>query len=344
MFKKMTIILLVCVLLCGCSMGDIEDKLPKKTYTQGDVSIELPTTFKNYSSQNMAEGKDFLFANNEIGITGVKESKEVIYETFEVKDLEGYANLIAEVYELDTTASKIKGYWSFTYEQEVDGKDYTYLCVFHETSSDYWNIQAYCETSEFEEMEDTLWDYATEIEIADNGNGDKKKDPTEAEPTEEDPTEADPTEAEPTETDPEDPTEAEQGVVTIDIPDDFLDYSNTTLASGYAFMYANEDIGIIGVQENKEELYLYFEEMDLEGYANLIAELYALENPAEEKDGFWTVSYTDDSTGISFTYIGVFYETEADFWHIQAYCMTEQYEEFADDIWQYITSAKFAEN
>jgi len=341
MLKRIICVLLVCILLCGCSTGNIEEKLPKKTYSEGDVSIELPSTFKNYSKQDIAEGKDFLFANNEIGITGVKETKKEIKELFGEKDAEGYANLIAELYELNTTASKKNGHWSFTYEQEVEGKEYTYLCVIHETSTAFWNIQAYCETDKYEENEDTLWKYTTQIEIADNGDEEEEEDPDEEDPTEEEPTKADPTEADPTE---QEPAGAEQSLVMIDIPDGFVDYSDSALASEYAFMYGNDNMMVVAVQENKEELYQYFEEMDIEGYANLIAELYAMENSAEERNGFWTVEYTDDSTGTSYTYIGVFYETEADFWHIQAYCLTEQYEELSDDIWNIITSVEFVEN
>lgn len=351
MLKKILAILLICLLLCGCGADDIldaiDDKLPEKTYTEGDVSITLPNSFKNFSSRDMAEGKDFLFANDEMGITGTREDKETLYDLFGEMDAEGYANLIAELYELDTTAEKKKGYWYFTYEQEIDGEDYTYLAVIHETTGDYWNIQVYCKSADFEENEDTMWDYATDIEITDRGSDKadddepaKEEDPTEVVT----PAETEPVETEPAETEPEEEAGVEGGLYTIDLPDDFLDYSNTTLGSSYGFMYMNDEIGVIGIQENKEELFLYFDEMDIQGYADLIAELYELENPAQQKDGFWTVSYTDDSTGVGYTYVGVFYETETDFWHVQAYCLTEQYEQLGDDIWSYITSVEFAEN
>ena len=343
MLKKIVAILLVCFLLCGCSVNEVLDKvaekLPEKTYTEGDVSISLPSTFMNYSSQKAAEGKDFLFANSEMGLTGVKEDKKVLFEAFGQMDIEGYANLIAELYEMDNTPTKKGGYWTVTYEQEIDGEDWTYMCVFHETSDAYWNIQAYCKSKDFEENEDTLWDYATDIEIADNGEA--EEDPTEPEATEPEATE--PEETEPEVTEPE-ATELEQGILTLDLPDGFLDYSNTAVAGDYAFMYVNDEIGILGVQENKEELFAYFEEMDLEGYANLIAELYGLESTAEQIDGVWSIAYEAEASGTSYTYVCAFYETEADFWNVQGYCETDKYEQLAEDIWQYITSAETAEN
>ena len=120
--RKILVVLLACILLCGCSVDDILDKLPEKTYEHGDVSITLPNSFMDYSSQDMAEGKDFLFANSEMGIAGVREDKKELYEAFGEMDAEGYANLIAELYELDASAAEKDGHWSFTYEQEIDGK------------------------------------------------------------------------------------------------------------------------------------------------------------------------------------------------------------------------------
>lgn len=338
MLKKIVCILLICMLLCGCSKKDIKDLIPEKTYSQGDVSISLPSTFKNFSNQDMAEGKDFLFADNDMGIVGTKENKKELYDMFGEMDAEGYAELLAELYELDTSVSKKHGHWSFTYEQEVDGENYTYVAAIHETTAYYWNIQAYCKTSNFEESEDTLWDYLTQIEIADNDV--PEEDPTEPDPTETDPTEPDPTEPEPTETIP-----AMTGdiSITLELPDDFLNYSNTEMSEGYNFMYANDNICLVGLQESKEELSLYFEEMDVAGYAELIAELYSTGNTAEQKDGKWTLSYTDDSTGESFTYICVFYDTGAHFWNLQAFCPTEQYETYEADIWQYLTNVTFVE-
>ena len=352
MLKKIACILLICLLLCGCSTKDIKDLIPEKTYSQGDVSISLPSTFKNYSNQDMAEGKDFLFADSDTGIVGTKESKNELYDMFGEMDAKGYAELLAELYELDTSVSKKHGHWSFTYEQEVDSVKYTYVAAIHETTAYYWNIQAYCKTSDFEENEDTLWDYLTEIEIADNI---PEEDPTEPDSTDPEPTDAEPTDPEPTDLEPTDlePTDLEPTEtmpyltadisVNLELPDGFLNYSNTELSEGYAFMYANDDICLVGLQESKEELFLYFDEMDVAGYADLIAEIYSTGSTAEEKDGKWTLSYTDDSTGEDFTYICVFYDTGEYFWNLQAFCPTEQYETYEADIWQYLTNVTFVE-
>ena len=322
--KIIAVLLLVCVLLVGCDVSKILENLPEKEYSCGDISITLPGNFIDYSGKDEAKDKEFLFASSEIGITGIRENKKELYEMFGRMDTEGYAELISEINELDATAAQKDGFWHYTYEEENDGDKYTYLNVFHETSTDYWNIQVHCKSDLYTKNAETMWKYATTIKITDNGPSDTEElDSTNEEWV---------------------PVPKSNVKVDLELPENILNYSNTALAEGYAFMYSNEDICILGTQDNKEDLFLNFDEMDLQGYADLIAVLYGIGEAAEEKDGFYTVSYTDDSTGNSYSYVGVFYETEADFWLIQGSCLTEKYDEYAADLWKYITSAEFTEN
>lgn len=132
--------------------------------------------------------------------------------------------------------------------------------------------------------------------------------------------------------------------VTVTLTTSFLDFTNTATNTGkYPFIYASDSIGIIGVQENKAELFDSFEEMDLEGYANLISELYDLNTAAQQKDGFWMLTYETDAADEPQTFVCVFYETDADFWNIQGYCTTAKYAENQEAIWKYLTSVVFAE-
>ena len=130
---------------------------------------------------------------------------------------------------------------------------------------------------------------------------------------------------------------------TLKLTTSFLDFTNTSQNSEYNFMYASDTIGILGIQENKEELFDAFGTMDLEGYANLIAELYEIDATAENKNGFWTFSYTTPADGVEQTFVCVFYETETDFWNVQGYCESSLYAENKDALWQYLTSVTFAE-
>lgn len=167
--KIIALVLSLTLLLCGCGLDALRDMIPEKTYTHEGVSINLPSNFIDYSTTSLAEGKDFVFANDQIGVMGLRESKEDLYSFFgEEYDAQSYANLIAELYELGTTATEKDGFWNLSYTQEVDGTSYTYLCVFHETASDFWNIQAYCSAEEYANLQDTLWKYATTVQFTEN--------------------------------------------------------------------------------------------------------------------------------------------------------------------------------
>lgn len=339
--KIIAVVLLVGILFAGCDNFQMLTHFDETEYTQGDVTLKLPIGFVNYSGTDSAEGKDFLFANSSIGVTGVREDKKELFDFFGETDLNGYAELIAELYELNVTPTQKDGHPTFTYQQEVGGVAYTYTSVFYETASAFWNVQVYCKSAEYEKKADFMWRYATSATFADSGEVvDKTEDTTE-----------DTTEEVTEDTTVEVTTEAPQqqipsGDVTlkVNLPSGFLNYTDTDLSEGYAFLYANEEIGVFAVQENKEELFTYFDETDLEGYANLIAELYELDTVPTQKDGIWTLTYSDASSGDSFTYVSAFYETEADFWNVQAYCLTEDYDKYGDDLWDYITDIEFIEN
>ena len=340
--KIIAVLLLVGILFAGCDVSQLLESTEKE-FTQGDITLKLPATFMNYSGTDSAKDKDFLFASSNIGVTGVKEDKKELFNYFGETDLNGYAELIAQLYELNVTPTQKDGHLTFTYQQEVGGVAYTYTSVFYETASAFWNVQVYCKSAEYDKNADTMWRYATSATFADSGNIVDDTENTTVEVTED-------TTAQVTEDTTVEVTEAPQqlpsGDVTLklNLPNDFMNYSNTELSDGYAFLYANAEIGVLGVQENKEELFTYFDETDLEGYANLIAELYELDTVPTQKDGIWTLTYSDDTSGDSFTYISAFYETEADFWNVQAYCLTKDYDKYGDDLWEYITNIEFIEN
>ena len=167
--KIIVLVLTLSLLLCGCNLDTLRDMIPEKEYTHEGVSLTLPSNFIDYSSTSLAEGKDFVFASDQIGVMGLRESKEDLVGLFgEEYDAHSYADLIAELYELGTTATEKDGFWTFHYTQEVDGTSYTYLCVFHETATAFWNIQAYCATEEYANLQDTLWKYATTVQFTEN--------------------------------------------------------------------------------------------------------------------------------------------------------------------------------
>lgn len=133
--------------------------------------------------------------------------------------------------------------------------------------------------------------------------------------------------------------------VTLTLNTSFLDFTNTEKnTEEYAFLYASDTIGILSIEENKQELFDMFGEMDVQGYADLIAELYELDVTAEQKDGFWFYTYASTSNDVPQTFLCVFCETENSFWNLQSYCDTSLYPENQEAMWKYLTSAVFADS
>lgn len=331
--KVLVALLLVASLLSGCSLLNAVLSQQEKEYTYENISVMLPANCLNYSGTALAGDMTFMFANDSISFFGVKESKTDISEMFGQMNLQGYAQLIAQLYELDAEPVQKDGFWTVTYTNSVDADTYTYISVFYETANSFWNIQASCKEADYEKYAADLWKYATTIKITDDG---ATPDVTEAaEETTEVPTEAVTGET-------EEPVEsAKVQIPVLNLPDDFLNFSNTALGEGYDLVYGNDDIGIMGIWDNKEEINSYFGETNLESYAKLIAALYELDVEPVQKDGIWTFSYTADSEGSNYTYVCAFCENATEYWNIQAYCLTEVYEQFAEDMWRYITDVQF---
>lgn len=333
--KVLVALLLVASLLSGCSLLNTVLSQSEKEYTQGDVSVMLPANCLNYSDTAVADDMTFMFANDNIGFLGIEENKADLFALYGEMDLHSYAQLIVQLYELDTEPVQKDGFWTVTYTNSTDSDVYTYVSVFHETSTSYWNMQAYSLESKYEEYAEDLWRYATTVQIADDGVAPEVSEATEE--TTETPTQAVTGETQASVED----TQVQLPV--LNLPKDFLNYTDTALGAGYDLVYGNDDIGIIGIADNKEQISAYFGDTDLEGYANLIVALYELDTEAQQKDGIWTCTYTAESEGSSFTYVSAFCETETEFWNIQGYCLTEVYDQYADDIWQYITDVDFPE-
>lgn len=131
-------------------------------------------------------------------------------------------------------------------------------------------------------------------------------------------------------------TYTHQGV-TMELPKDFSDNTQTPSGKNYSFMYGAASMGITGEKVSKNEL---SEEItSLELFAADYAA--ALQAEALQKDGFWTVQYEDPSQNEPQMYVCAFYETEDAYWIITSYCPSQTFENYSQDMWQYVTSATF---
>ena len=132
--------------------------------------------------------------------------------------------------------------------------------------------------------------------------------------------------------------------VKLTLTTKFIDFTNTsTNSKEYPFFYASDTHAVFGLKEAKADL-TAFGELDLKGYAELIATLYELDVQLQEKDGKYTYTYeAAEEDGSKLTFTCLFLETEDAFWFLQASCPSEQYDADRDQIWSWLASATFTE-
>ena len=136
-----------------------------------------------------------------------------------------------------------------------------------------------------------------------------------------------------------------KGGVTMTLTTSFLDFTETDKnTADYTFVYASDSIGLLCVEEDKQQLFSQFDEMDLQGYALLIAQLYSLDTEPEQRDGLWTFTYENTVEEQAYTYRCTFFETDGSFWNIQSYTNTADFAANDAVMWKYVTSATFSEN
>ncbi len=128
--------------------------------------------------------------------------------------------------------------------------------------------------------------------------------------------------------------------LSLEVPMTFLDLSGQEYAQDVNLLYGFGNVVVAAVRDDRAELESYIEDLDLEGYGELVVELNELDSGLIQKDGLWTFSYEADSDGEMFTYVATVYESDVSFWTVQGYCPTAEYEKYQDTIWDIVSSAK----
>lgn len=132
----------------------------------------------------------------------------------------------------------------------------------------------------------------------------------------------------------------ERNGLSLKLPSYFEDKSSESYASSYDFLYTYGGIGFLGIREKRSDFPDGYEKMDLEAYGKFV--IYGNQLPCEltKQDGFYTFSYKKAAPEGDLTYVAIVLESEDAFWTIQAYCVTNFYEENASFMWKTLTNAK----
>jgi len=125
----------------------------------------------------------------------------------------------------------------------------------------------------------------------------------------------------------------------ISLPQTFQDLSQAHYAEGVAFTFGTENMGICGTWEDKTALGAYFPDIDVRQYAELFVRTNHLSSVVDIVDGIPCFTYT--VTGeTTVQYLCGIFETESNFWVVQAYSSPEDFEALYDQMWEYIASVQ----
>lgn len=135
----------------------------------------------------------------------------------------------------------------------------------------------------------------------------------------------------------------EHADLTITLPGNFADQTDTELGEGFEFLYVSSDIGLCGLKETKSELEQLVGELDAKSYAELLIELNELDCTVSVREGVPGFKYSDTIDGEAYTYLAVTYEVNGNLWLLQAYCKTDKFVELETQMYTYLTSVSFTQ-
>jgi len=154
MKKRSLIALLLCavmLLACGCSAK-------AKTFTASGMTIELT---EDFTEKDML-GFTAVYQSDDVLVFALKEEFEILGDEM---NLDEYAQLVLDANKLDEDIKHEGEHTYFSFEKTVSGKDMTYTAVVFKGEDAYWMIQFACLTSDYAKLEDTIFGYASSVEV-----------------------------------------------------------------------------------------------------------------------------------------------------------------------------------
>ena len=150
--KRLLCALLCLFLLCGCASKE-------QRITCGELSLTLPSHFRDLSAQPYAEDVELLYGAGDVCISATCESKPALVALIPQIDAQMYAQLFLQSNALPGVVETADGIPCFTYSVGSGDTQITYLCGVFESESCFWLVQAYCPDAHFAENRQELWRY-----------------------------------------------------------------------------------------------------------------------------------------------------------------------------------------
>ena len=166
MKKKISVLLalLIIISLGGCSLDSF---IGTKTITCDDLTAQVPGLYMDLMGGVDNDAVEFLYGNNAGAVMGVQESvAEVIGASFAEVTAKDYLRMFMNANEVLGTIKEEGNIVYFTYTASVDGESFTYICAAFKGSENFWAVQAYCKTADFEKNQATLWEIIKSVKVS----------------------------------------------------------------------------------------------------------------------------------------------------------------------------------
>ena len=150
MKKKISLILcllLIASLLAACG----KDETGTKTYTCQNLTLTVPTSYKEQNDVLEDTGFNFCLESGGVGILGLREDMS----TFSDMSAMEYAKRIVQANHLDGAPEDKGDYVLIEYTADM-GIEYTYLACIYKNGYEFWTVQGFAVTAVYEKKQDQI--------------------------------------------------------------------------------------------------------------------------------------------------------------------------------------------
>ncbi len=158
--RCLSAVLALCLVFCGCNAPQKE-----QTVACGELVLTLPASYIDLSDQDYAKGFPLVYGFENKAVLAISENRAPLEEYYPDINAEKYAMLFVETNGLSSQVGKLGELVTFTYTAAVDGTDLTYLCGVFMSADNFWCVQFYCPTEDFEDSQAEFMGYLQKIQV-----------------------------------------------------------------------------------------------------------------------------------------------------------------------------------
>lgn len=132
----------------------------EKTFSKSGLTITLTAEFY----EDEMEPFTAFFDSENIGVFAIKE-EFAQFQNNKSLSLKEYAEIVIDNFQVDAEVKEADGLTSFTFNEYVDGEEYTYFATIYRSNDALWLLQFVCESTKYEELKPTIIQYAKSVDV-----------------------------------------------------------------------------------------------------------------------------------------------------------------------------------